>query len=305
MQVEKPVTKENLDKNLAMIPLDIIQSLVNNLMKPSFNESVPSKYLTIMNDARDPMFSDYTAESYKSLFDKCLLANNGVVYIMNRTISPADYASVIAPALTSQNTQIMKTVIRADDKYINGKDYNNAPLQQYFSTYLKAMKSHFSFFVPTDDAFGYDSEGNMNTNGLVDPVVYNTIGTTGDRARYWRFKYNSGSSTNISGRRIAVDATAYSYNAETGPTSGDKTVSGYTSPATGTNSDLSSGKGAAKKYLLMDLVNQHIVVHENADPIFTGNQKYYLSRGGAPIFIKSKGNSDGTNMQVEGGFQVA
>ena len=56
--VEKPVTKENLDYNLDQIPLSVIQALITNLMKSSFIESVPSKYLTIMNDARDPMFSN-------------------------------------------------------------------------------------------------------------------------------------------------------------------------------------------------------------------------------------------------------
>ena len=80
-------------------------------MKPSFNESVPSKYLTIMNDARDPMFPlrDYPSEAaYKSVIDKTLLANNGVVYVMNRVVSPADYASVLAPALYSSNTQVVR-----------------------------------------------------------------------------------------------------------------------------------------------------------------------------------------------------
>lgn len=151
-----PNTPENIEYNLYQIPLDILQALINNLMKDSFLESVPSKYLTIMNDAQDQMFpatnADYeTEDKYKQCIDKCLLANNGVVYVMNRVITPADYASVIAPALYSSNTQIIKSVVRADDKYIEGNSYNNAPLQKYYSTYLKAMQSRFSFFVPTDE----------------------------------------------------------------------------------------------------------------------------------------------------------
>ena len=110
-----PNTPDNIEYNLYQIPLDILQALINNLMKDSFLESVPSKYLTIMNDAQDQMFpatnADYeTEDKYKQCIDKCLLANNGVVYVMNRVITPADYASVIAPALYSSNTQIIKSV---------------------------------------------------------------------------------------------------------------------------------------------------------------------------------------------------
>lgn len=79
-----PNTPENIEYNLYQIPLDILQALINNLMKDSFLESVPSKYLTIMNDAQDQMFpatnADYeTEDKYKQCIDKCLLANNGVV----------------------------------------------------------------------------------------------------------------------------------------------------------------------------------------------------------------------------------
>ena len=38
---KKPNTKENLLENIDQIPLDIIQALVNNLMKNSFIETVP------------------------------------------------------------------------------------------------------------------------------------------------------------------------------------------------------------------------------------------------------------------------
>jgi hypothetical protein len=79
-----PNTEENIEYNLYQIPLDILQAMINNLMKDSFLESVPSKYLTIMNDAQDQMFpatnADYTSEdSYKQCIVKTLLANNGVV----------------------------------------------------------------------------------------------------------------------------------------------------------------------------------------------------------------------------------
>ena len=81
---DKPVTKDNLYFNIQQIPLDIVQPLLNNMMKDSFNESVPSKYKTIMNDAQDqmfdvsnPLYADETA--FKQRIQKVMLANNGVV----------------------------------------------------------------------------------------------------------------------------------------------------------------------------------------------------------------------------------
>lgn len=287
----KENTRENLEYNLDQIPLDIIQALVNNLMKPSFNETVPSKYLTIMNDARDQMFpvSDgYTDENaYKAAFDKTIVANNGVVYVMNKVLSPADYASVIAPALYCSNTQVMRSVVRADDNYIQGSTWSNAPLQKYFSTYLKAMQSRFSFFVPTDEG--------LSTYGYIDPATY--VNKTGQL--YWRWSYNNSKSPG--GKRVPIDAVAYPFN----PTTGQDIVNDkrkgndYRSLF---NDQLTSTYGEVKKNLLVEMVNQHIVVHPNDDKEgVRGSQRIFLSREGAPVIIKN--NIKGVGMQVNGGLQ--
>ncbi|MDO4210176.1 MAG: hypothetical protein Q4D23_00430 [Bacteroidales bacterium] len=287
----KPNTRENLEYNMDQIPLDIIQALVNNLMKPSFNETVPSKYLTIMNDARDQMFptSDgYTSvEAYKAAFDKTILANNGVVYVMNRVLSPADYASVIAPALYCANTQVMRSVVRADDNYIQGSTWSNAPLQKYFSTYLKAMQSRFSFFVPTDEGLG--------TYGYIDPATF--VNKTGQL--YWRWTYNSGKAP--AGKRVPVDAVAYPFNVANGQdiVNDKRKGNDYRSLY---NDVLTSTYGEVKKNLLVEMVNQHIVVHANNDNEgVRGSQRIYLSREGAPVIVKN--NIKGVGMQVSGGLQ--
>lgn len=294
----------NLEYNLYQIPLDIIQALINNLMKDSFLESVPSKYLTIMNDAQDQMFpatnADYSSEeNYKSCIVKTCLANNGVVYIMNRVITPADYASVLAPALYSNNTQIVKTVVRADDNYIEGSSYNNAPLKKYYSTYLKAMQSRFSFFVPTDDGLG--------TYGLIDPMSFarTPAGKNAKNNRcYWRFAYKSGTSGNF-----PIESNAYVYNLETGQNidTDSQPSSNKTSKA---SAALTSGTGATKKNLLVDMIDQHIVVHDTDDSDnsagMNSKRTYFLSRGGAPVHVISRGDAsnNGVGMQVEGGLQI-
>lgn len=292
---KRPNTEENLEYNLSQIPLEVIQALLNNLMKDSFIETVPSKYLTIMNDAQDQMFSaeDYGSESeYRALFDKTLMADNGVVYIMKSVISPADYAAVTAPALLSTNTRIVRSVLRADEAYIDGSSYNNAPLKQYFSTYLKAMQSRFSFFVPTDEGLGF--------YGYVDPVsIASNIPTN---IRYWRFTYVDGST---SGGRLPITATAYRYNEQTGPTADDQVPSSR--PVSRNSDALSSGWGPTKRELLIEMLNQHIIVHDNDDTEgVNGNRTIYTSRSGAPVYIATKGDAsnNGIGMTLEGGYQL-
>lgn len=289
---KKPNTKENLLENVDQIPLDIIQALVNNLMKNSFIETVPSKYYTIMNDARDQMFppSQYPSEdAYKAVFTKSLLANNGVVYVMNRVISPADYAAVIAPALYNSNTQVMRTVVRADDSYIQGTDYSRAPLKQYFSTYLKAMQSRFSFFIPEDEG--------LNTYGYVDPASMANSKNVSN-FRYYRFR--PGDTRGVSGA-LAVDAWPVTYKPATGQHPDDKIINGTTfaSPA---NQKLNEQNGPVKRALLIEMVNHHIIVHGSDDTKgVESDQKYFLSRDGAPVIVKT--SNRGVGMEVNGGFQ--
>lgn len=272
------VNEANLMKHIDQIPLDIVQPLVNNLMKPSFNESVPSKYLTIMNDARDPMFPlrDYPSEAaYKSVIDKTVLANNGVVYVMNRVVSPADYASVLAPALYSSNTQVVRTVVRADDSFVQGSDYAKAPLQQYFSTYLKAMQSRFSFFVPTDEG--------LKNYGYIDPASM-----VRNRQVYYRWEPTNTREAGSGVKTLGIRQLAYRLNLKTGPQAKDPEERNYHHEGHVT---IDQGPGYIKKKLLIEMVNHHIVVHGDKDADgLDGSRKYLLSREGAPIIVEHKGN---------------
>lgn len=272
------INEANLFKHIDQIPLDIVQPLVNNLMKPSFNESVPSKYLTIMNDARDPMFPlrDYPSEAaYKSVIDKTVLANNGVVYVMNRVVSPADYASVLAPALYSSNTQVVRTVVRADDSFVQGSDYAKAPLQQYFSTYLKAMQSRFSFFVPTDEG--------LKNYGYIDPASM-----VRNRQVYYRWEPTNTRGAGSGVKTLGIRQLAYRLNLKTGPQAKDPEERNYHHEG---HITIDQGPGYIKKKLLIEMVNHHIVVHGDKDADgLDGSRKYLLSREGAPIIVEHKGN---------------
>ncbi|RKV77578.1 MAG: hypothetical protein D8H91_10515 [Alloprevotella sp.] len=285
-------TDENLLVNIDQIPLKIVQPLLNNLMKASFNESVPSKYLTITNDARDPMFPlrDYPSQdAYKSIIDKTKLANNGVIYVLNRVISPADYASVLAPALYSSNTQIVSTVVRADDSFVQGSDYAKAPLQQYFSTYLKAMQSRFTFFVPTDEGLG--------TTGYFDPASMSKA-----QKLYYRWTPSTTKGAPSGVKVLAVRQTAWQWNPATGAKQGDREVTSKSSEGH-SPIELLGSNGYVKKNLLIEMVNHHILVHDNDDHEgFNANRKYFISRDGAPVIVESTG-ARGVGTLLMGGFQ--
>ena len=121
------------------IPLDVIQALVRNVMKTSFIATVPSKFESIMNDARESM------DVYTDDIDKCIVANNGVVYVMNKVYSPARYVAVMAPVMLSESTSI-----------------TNWAINQYeYDKYLLAMDSYFSLVVPTNDAMRYNDPSTL------------------------------------------------------------------------------------------------------------------------------------------------
>ena len=298
-------TEENLLHNLYQIPLNVIQPLIKNLMKESFNESVPSKYLTIMNDAQDPMFNatQYpSVQAYKDAFKKVLLANNGVIYVMNNVVSPATYASVMAPVLYDKKTQVVNTVLHADDAFTTDK-YASAPLRKFYSTYLLAMQSSFSFFVPTDEC--------LLRYGYIDPVGIANLKTDASKLAYWTFEPSP--VTASSGKYIAIKAQGYTYSVDKplNPRNslnpnGDKVKTNYLSLANENLDNSSSTSYAArKKFMLCEMIDHHIVVHDNDDNDgVRGARNWYLSRNGAPVFVKSKGNADGIGMEVEGGMQI-
>ena len=263
-----PNTEANLEVNLDQIPLEVIQALINNLMKISFVESVPSKYLSIMNDARDPMFSDVNSvEEYRQKIDTCLIANNGVAYIMNEVRTPAKYASVSAPALVGDSLRIFNWAITADDKYITNP--NSAPLNAFISTYLLAMSSNFSFFIPTDNAL---------------KRYYDPVSMVYSQPYMLAFNFDS---KNVSS---PISAYAYKYDPYTHQTDSVRMTATI--------------KAAQLNNRLKDMLDAHIIVHDSddVDGILSG-KAFYTTKGGAPIKVinPEQGINGG---KVQGAWQI-
>ena len=118
---------------LDSVPLKILSAFVNNLMQESFLSTLPSNFERVRNDARDEM--GLKPEDVED----CVVANNGVIYILNNVYGPAKYQAVMTPPLVMSNMQIMNSMI------------NNYK----YDSYLLAMDATYSFIVPDDTCFVY------------------------------------------------------------------------------------------------------------------------------------------------------
>lgn len=134
-------------KEIDSIPMEDIQYLLRNMMKVSFNAAVPSRFPSIMDDARDPMGVE------KKDIEKCIIANNGLVYITNKVYSPARYVAVTAPLLFSDTLEIA----------------NWAVTRYEYDKYLLSMGSHFSLVVPSDGCMTYIDPYTINDP---EPTLY-------------------------------------------------------------------------------------------------------------------------------------
>lgn len=134
-------------KEIDSIPMEDIQYLLRNMMKVSFNAAVPSRFPSIMDDARDPMGVE------KKDIEKCIIANNGLVYITNKVYSPARYVAVTAPLLFSDTLDIANWAVTSYE----------------YDKYLLSMGSHFSLVVPSDGCMTYIDPYTINDP---EPTLY-------------------------------------------------------------------------------------------------------------------------------------
>lgn len=113
------------------VPDLVLSKLLNVNMLTSFAESVPSKFGSVVNDAK------VTLGIQKEHVDSCFMGCNGVVYMVNRVFAPSAYSSVSFPALIHQNT--MSVIYWAIDNLD-------------FTPYLSSMDSYFSLILPSNNS---------------------------------------------------------------------------------------------------------------------------------------------------------
>ena len=113
------------------IPEATMAKLINVNMRDVFSEAIPTKFDKVLNDAKVEM--GIRIEDV----DSCFMGCNGVVYMVNRVYTPAEFASVAYPALA--HPTVMNIIYWAID-------------QLNFLPYLLSMDSQYSLILPTNNA---------------------------------------------------------------------------------------------------------------------------------------------------------
>lgn len=240
---------ENIYKCIDQIPLDVIQALINNLMKDSFCNSVPSKFETIKDDAQDPMLDD----THYQYIDTVLLANNGAIYVMDEVLTPAKYAAVSAPALVAEDMHIFNWALNQEK--LNG-------IKVDFYAYLLAMSSRLSFFVPKDEFY------------YIDPVSF-AWGIGNQRALYYTWDKTTSK----------IKCTAYDYDYDFA--TGIGTIGEPQATTTVTTNEYEDR--LADMLQTHTIVHSDNTETQGIDETSTGiecDKNYFIAKNGAPVYVK-------------------
>lgn len=186
---KKENTEENLTDNLdslfAKRP-DVISKIIRNLQMSSFSASVPSKFSMLTSDGGE--FLNITLNDLTKKDDKydVRIANNGVIYKIDRLRAPDEFSSVFAPASWYEDLQVMKWMVEQPSSGA-GSD---------FKYYLLAMQANYAFFIPEDSAFAKYLYVDPATLGRVEPEAIRFSYVYNERNKRYefnaqRYKYNT------------------------------------------------------------------------------------------------------------------
>jgi len=132
------------------VPYGTVAELLNVNMLKSFVDAVPSKFKSVLDDAKVEL--GITDKDIVKTYMGC----NGVVYLTDKVFGPSSFRSVIYPALAHQNSTfsvIYRAIVDMD-----------------FKPYLNSMDSKFSLLLPYNTTPSYD--GKFETFRYIDPCSY-------------------------------------------------------------------------------------------------------------------------------------
>ena len=257
-----------LYRKIDQIPLSTLKDLINVIMFNSFNNAVPSKMMDLRDyQSREEMF---TPEDV-ALIDTCMMACNGAVYVMNKVYGPASYISVAAPANISTTNLIMKWAIN------NGADQSNDQMHLNYSAYLMAMRSNFTFFLPSDEAL----------KRYYDPVSF-----TSQKPRIIEMAFLEKSST----LPVAVGKILYKYI-----TPANAAAEGREAGEIGDRYNADNLEKSELINRLKDILESHTIVHDGTNPIDNADQ-YYITKNNSAVKVTK--DAQNNIIKVQGGFQL-
>ena len=243
----KPNTRENLEENIDCIPRNIVATFINNLMKASFVDCVPSKFSTIVNSATELMGVDIDHLQKRDGKYDVKIANNGVVYVLNKTIAPDEYSAVSAPLLFDDDLSVMRWAVIQDKTVFDGSTTTPSKLGLDFWAYLLAMSANFGFFIPDNSAF--------------DKYIVDPVSLLDDMTPSGLHFYSISTNPFIACERVAYDKENHTFGSVI-------------------QENISIDNVATQ---FADILNTHTVVLKTGEKI--GQNNYYRTKQGAAIRV--------------------
>ncbi len=146
-----PITAATLNQHLDAVYNNdptIFTKILNNIMQTSLSKTVPSMFSTVQNDVFE--FLDVTKDDILRKADgnfDVTIANNGVIYKMNKLFGPKVYNSVLGPTQVYTNMRTMGEMLYDHTEEVE----NRSILETEMYYYLVSMKARYGLFVPTDN----------------------------------------------------------------------------------------------------------------------------------------------------------
>lgn len=198
-----PVTAPNLNAHLDAVynnDPSIFASILNNVMKSHLTKTVPSMFATVQNDAFE--FLDVTKNDIIRRSDgrhDVTIANNGVIYKMNKFFGPKIYNSVLGPASVYKDMRTMGEML--NDHQTTAGIPSTLGTDMYY--YLLSMKARYGVFIPTDSETQFiiidptsvkDEDGLKGLRFRFDPTAHGSFHVLVKRYIYQSGPYNELSS---------------------------------------------------------------------------------------------------------------
>ena len=267
-----PNTPENVIYNVDSIPQYVVCALLSNLMKASFADNVPSKFPSMIDDAADHMDMEvsYINKKADGAYN-VKIANNGVIYMLDKVVGPKKYVAVSAPTLFNTNLNVIRWIIENRSVGTDGNYNSTSSLDLDFYAYLLAMTANYALFMPTDEAFNLyyvDPASLYKEDGMAEAIHYYTIAKApGLAASRWRYDTESKTVTDSLG--------VY---------------------------DITANLSIVRSHLV-DIMNYHTVVLNSGETL--GFNKYYKTKHGGEIMVTGGNKNDNmTGAQVYSGGQI-
>lgn len=257
-------------KNVETVPMNIIAKFISNVLKTSFAASVPSKFNSVVDDAKDQMGLELAALQKKENGDgyDVKVANNGVIYVTNKVFPPKAYVAVSAPALFRKDLNVTNWIIQ-------NVTYGNTryPLNLDYYAYLLTMASNYAMFLPTDKAFD---------TYYLDPA---SLGR--DEKQVYHYYYTPE-------KKSGISVSVFKYDEKTGLASDSIELD--------INNAYSSSDFAIVRSHLSDLIQYCTVVLNDGEKL--GKNRYYKTKHGGAIRIDGNNGSDMNGAYVSSGRQI-